>query len=248
MTSTLPPDPGAPGHHEAWRVRPAAVVVGTLGVLATFNVVRATGVFGNYDSVANVGLLVTLVIGAWLVRAPAEALGTTRRSVGSGIRWGLGTMAVIALALAIAAVVPTSMGFLDDNRADLTPVQLGTTVVLGILVATVLPEEFAFRGLLLGAALGVWSRTMAVAVTSVAFGLWHIAPTLTTASDNAVAANLTTSMWGTVGVVAANVVATAVAGVVFAWLRLRSASLMAPVLAHLGTNATALITAWVLMN
>lgn len=224
------------------------VVGGTLAVLAIYNVVRATGVFGDYDAVANVGLLVVMVAAAWVVRAPATALGTTRNALGSGMRWGLGTMAVIAAVLAIAAVVPTSVGLLDDNRADLTPVQLGTTVVVGILLATVLPEEFAFRGLLLGAALGTWSRTVAVAVTSVAFGLWHIAPTLATAADNAAAASLTESTWGTIGVVAANVVATGAAGVVFAWLRLRSASLMAPVLAHLGTNATALITAWVLMN
>ena len=37
---------------------------------------------------------------------------------------------------------------------------------------------------------------------------------------------------------------TFVAGLVFAWLRLRSRSLVAPVLAHVATNGLALVAAW----
>lgn len=242
MTSPLAGDP------HAWRLPPVTVALGTVAVLGIFNVVRATGVFGDAVDAANVGLLVVLVIAAWLLRVPAAALGTTRAAVGSGARWGLGSMAVIAVVLAVAALIPTTAGLLDDSRADITAVQLGTEVVLGILIATVLPEEFAFRGLLLGAALAAWSRRAAVLGTSLVFGLWHIAPTLATMSNNATTDDLSSSTLGTVAVVVGNVVATAVAGVVFALLRLRSASLLAPVLAHLGVNATALVTAWVLTN
>jgi len=39
-----------------------------------------------------------------------------------------------------------------------------------------------------------------------------------------------------------------VAGGVFAWLQLRSESLLAPVLAHLGTNAIALVVACAVAN
>jgi membrane protease YdiL (CAAX protease family) len=45
-------------------------------------------------------------------------------------------------------------------------------------------------------------------------------------------------------VVLGAVLATFVAGLVFSWLRLRSGSLVAPVLAHLGTNAITFVVAW----
>ena len=44
------------------------------------------------------------------------------------------------------------------------------------------------------------------------------------------------------------VVVTFLAGLVFAWLRLRSRSLVAPVLAHVATNGLALVAAWVLAH
>ena len=44
------------------------------------------------------------------------------------------------------------------------------------------------------------------------------------------------------------VVVTFVAGLVFGWLRLRSRSLVAPVLAHVATNGLALVAAWVVAH
>lgn len=43
---------------------------------------------------------------------------------------------------------------------------------------------------------------------------------------------------------AGNVLATAVAGAVFSWLRIRSGSLLAPALAHLGTNDITYVVGW----
>ena len=47
-----------------------------------------------------------------------------------------------------------------------------------------------------------------------------------------------------VAVIVGVVVAMTAAGLVLAWLRLRSRSLLAPFLAHWGVNATALVVAW----
>jgi membrane protease YdiL (CAAX protease family) len=44
--------------------------------------------------------------------------------------------------------------------------------------------------------------------------------------------------------VVAAVVVTFVAGMVFSGLRLRSGSVLAPMLAHLGTNGVTLVVAW----
>jgi uncharacterized protein len=49
-------------------------------------------------------------------------------------------------------------------------------------------------------------------------------------------------------VTAAAVAASALAGVVFCWLRLRSGSLVAPVMLHTATNSLAYATAWALLR
>jgi len=44
------------------------------------------------------------------------------------------------------------------------------------------------------------------------------------------------------------VAVTFIAGLVFCWLRLRSGSLIAPVIAHVATNGLALTVAWVVVH
>ena len=112
------------------------------------------------------------------------------------------------------------------------------------MLLTAIPEEFAFRGVLLGSALKRWGPRRASLVTSVLFGLWHIAPTLHTMSDNHVFRGEASSVAGQVLLVLGAIVVTFVAGLVFCWLRLRSGSLVAPVMAHVATNGLALTVAW----
>jgi len=45
-------------------------------------------------------------------------------------------------------------------------------------------------------------------------------------------------------VVLGSIAVTFVAGLIFCWLRLRSSSLLAPVMAHFATNGLALAVAW----
>ncbi len=49
-------------------------------------------------------------------------------------------------------------------------------------------------------------------------------------------------------IVAGSVATTFIAGLLFCWLRLRSRSLLAPVIAHLSTNAVALVFAWTVVR
>jgi uncharacterized protein len=118
--------------------------------------------------------------------------------------------------------------------------ELGVSIVL----LTAIPEEFAFRGVLLGSALRLWGPWRASLVTSALFGLWHIAPTLHTMSDNREFAGAAAHTGGQVLLVLGSVAVTFVAGLVFCWLRLRSRSLIAPVMAHVATNGLALTVAW----
>jgi len=115
---------------------------------------------------------------------------------------------------------------------------------VSIVLLTAIPEEFAFRGVLLGSALRLWGPWRASLITSALFGLWHIAPTLHTMSDISTVRGIATSAGGRVLLVLGSVAVTFVAGLIFCWLRLRSRSLIAPIMAHVATNGLALTVAW----
>src|SRR4029077_16034011 len=90
----------------------------------------------------------------------------------------------------------------------------------------------------------LWGPWRASLITSALFGLWHIEPTLHTMRDNRAVAGAAASTGGQVLVVLGAIAVTFVAGLIFCWLRLRSRSLIAPVIAHAATNGLALTVAW----
>ena len=119
---------------------------------------------------------------------------------------------------------------------------------MSIILLTAIPEEFAFRGVLLGSALQLWGARRASLVSSALFGLWHIEPTLHTMSGNVAVGGSSSSTAEQVLVVVGAVLVTFTAGLAFCWLRLRSESLLAPVLAHVATNGLGLAVAWVVVH
>ena len=80
----------------------------------------------------------------------------------------------------------------------------------------------------------------AVAVSSLLFGLWHVLPALQSIADN-LSDETPDQKLGTLAHVAGTVAATRVAGVGFAILRLRSKSILAPVIVHAAVNSSAFI-------
>ena len=218
----------------------------TVGVLVLFTVARASGLLGppKYAYVS-VGLLtVALVLIAWSAGGTRADLGLGRTDVRAGVRYGAGAFGVVLLVLIVAAVIPATNGFLHDSRAKIDGSRLLYELAVSIVLLTAIPEEFAFRGVLLGSALRLWGPWRASLITSALFGLWHIEPTLHTMSDNRLVAGASTSVGGQVLVVFGSVAVTFIAGLVFCWLRLRSRSLIAPVMAHVATNGVALAVAW----
>jgi uncharacterized protein len=215
----------------------------TVGVLVLFTVGRALGLLGPLP--VAVGLLVAaLVLIAWSSGATRDDLGLGRADMGAGVRYGAGAFGVVLLVLLAAAVVPVTNGFLHDSRAHIDGGRLLYEVGVPILLLTAIPEELAFRGVLLGSGLRLWGPWRASLITSALFGLWHIAPTLHTMSDNHVFRGEAASVAGQVLLVLGSIVVTFVAGLAFCWLRLRSRSLIAPVMAHVATNGLALTVAW----
>ena len=80
-----------------------------------------------------------------------------------------------------------------------------------------------------------------MAWSSALFGLSHILPTRSTMGHTALGQHLERRPLRQAVFVAGNVAVTAAAGAVFAWLRLRSGSVLAPLLAHADLNDSALV-------
>jgi membrane protease YdiL (CAAX protease family) len=217
--------------------------VQTVGVLVLFSVARAFGLLG--PAVLSVSLLTAaLILIAWSAGATRADLGLAPADMRAGLLYGAGAFGVVLLVLLVAAVVPAINGFLHDSRAQIAGGRLLYQLGVSIVLLTAIPEEFAFRGVLLGSALRLWGPWRASLITSALFGLWHIAPTLHTMSDNRAVSGASASAGGRVLLVVGSVAVTFVAGLVFCWLRLRSRSLIAPVMGHAAVNGLALTVAW----
>ncbi len=213
-TTRLEPLPGT------WRVG-AGVTVAVVGL---GQLVTLVGVSDQIRTTVGV-LAATLVLlprqSGRVVGPPEDWAvdGDPRRAAAVGVRWGA--------ALSLPVAVLWAAGSLSDTRwadADVTTTLLhAVVIILGVACL----EEVLFRGLLLRWCSSGLSTPAGVAISSVAFGLWHIAP------------EHQRSGWGIVlGLV---VVGTALAGVFLCWLRLSTRSLVAPTIVHAGVNLTAFL-------
>jgi membrane protease YdiL (CAAX protease family) len=217
--------------------------VHTVAVLAVFTIARQFGLLGPPPVAA--GLLVAaLVLVAWVGGLTRADLGLGWGDVPAGLGYGAAAAGLVLLVLLVAALIPATNGFLHDSRAAISGGRLAYELGVSIVLLTAIPEEFAFRGVLLGSALRLWGPWRASVVTSALFGLWHIAPTLHTMSDNHEFRSAAASVAGQSLVVLGAVAVTFAAGLAFCWLRLKSGSLIAPVMAHAATNGLALTVAW----
>lgn len=224
------------------RVRAGVFGVCAAGVLAAHNFVVNTMVPRDIHIPGRALTAAALLAIARAARLSAEELGIARATAWAGLRTGLVGSAVAGGSVAVAAVVPMGAEVLAAERfMDVAP----TGALFDVLVdipATALFEEWAFRGVLLALLLRVWPVKTAAIVSSVLFGVWHVLPSL----DQVQAAGLSGA--GAVAAVTGIVAATTVAGGVFAWLRLRWNSLLAPVLAHAAVNAAGYAAGWLLTH
>ncbi|MDR0346454.1 MAG: CPBP family intramembrane metalloprotease [Nocardiopsaceae bacterium] len=171
---------------------------------------------------------------------PAD-LGLASGALPAGLRLGSAAAAAMAGGWLLTAALPATRPVLRDQRAaGLSRRDVAYQALVRIPAGTVLWEETAFRGVLLAALRRVMPDTAAVAVASGVFGVWHIRPTIEALRVN----RLAPGRGRAVAAVTAGCAATAAGGAVLSWLRLRSASLAAPVLLHLAANCPALLAAW----
>jgi uncharacterized protein len=180
--------------------------------------------------------------------APAD-LGLDRRDAARGLRWGAVAAAAAAAVLVAGAALPATRGLFEDRRAErASPAALAYVAGVRVPFGTVALEETLFRGVLLGLGLRRWPRRTAVAVSCLAFGLWHVLPARALTTFNPVVAGAAGGPGGRVLGVVAAVAGTALAGLVFCWLRLRARSLLAPALLHAAVNGLGYALAFLVLR
>ncbi|WP_406043320.1 CPBP family intramembrane metalloprotease [Micromonospora sp. NBC_00898] len=178
-----------------------------------------------------------------------EDLGLARRSWRTGTAWGVAAIAVVAGVYAVAAALPVTRAAFLDARYHLPAVKALVSAFVVIPIATVLLEEVAFRGVILGLVRRHHGVRRAAGFSSALFGLWHILPSLRLGTVNpAVAAVFGSGALAQVVIVAAAVAFTGGAGLLFCELRHRSGSLLAAAGLHWATNGLGVVVALVLWN
>ncbi len=221
---------------------PATEAAAILLVLAYSALINELVPHGLY-AVTNLAAAVVAIAVARTRGVSSDEMGLRRDRLGHGLRIGLvAAIAIGAVILALAAIPGLRHVFANQDEAGGSGGHFAFAVLIRVPIGTALPEELIFRGALLGLFLQRHSRLVATAITSVVFGLWHVLPTLHQASGGGTGwphggAALVT------GDVITAVLATTAAGFAFAWLRFRSRSVLAPVLAHASFDSFGLVAA-----
>ncbi len=189
----------------------------------------------------NVSSAVLLLLLARRVGLRRPELGLAPEAASRGLAVGGAVLAGAALLAVIAVAVPALHPLLEDRRIEGIGIGLlAYRTLVRIPFGTALLEEVAFRGVLLAG----WARAAGplrgVLGSSAVFGLWHVRPALDLVAINAPGAAGPEQA----AIVAGAVAFTAAGGLFFAWLRLRSGSLLAPLLAHAGINSVATVAAY----
>lgn len=162
-----------------------------------------------------------------------------------GAAWGTVLAVLTVGVLLLGLLMPAFDEMYRDRRVSAGVGTLLYQTVLRIPVGTALLEEVAFRAVLPALFVARWGVVRGYAAASVCFGLWHVLPALSLNKVNPVATRLFGSGAGGVAVaVVFAVLSTALAGSWWCWIRHRSGSVLATVMAHVASNSGAYTIAW----
>jgi uncharacterized protein len=222
-----------------------AWVVGATVILAVHNMVGNEVLPDASYVPVNLATGALLVALALLSGASPADLGLSATDAPRGLVVGAALALLVAVALVIGAALPATRELFEDERvAGLDRGGLAYQGLVRIPLGTAVFEELAFRGVLLALLMRVTSTVTAVATSSALFGLWHILPTLSALRINDIGGGPAARM----AAVGGAVVATGIGGVILCWLRLRTGSLVAPVVVHTATNSFAIVSAFVVQR
>jgi membrane protease YdiL (CAAX protease family) len=221
------------------RVRVGVIAfVAIVVVLTVYNIARSSVIPGDGHFAANVTIAVVVLLAGLAAGMTTAELGIERTHLGAGLRLGGIVFAALLAILVVAALVPFTSGYFEDERVDVSFWNMVGRVLIVIPLGTVFVEEIIFRGVLHGLLRRRFEIVRAALIGATLFGLWHLFPVWNGYSG---VEPTDLDRWGSV---AGTFVATFVAGLGFIWLRHRSQHLAAPILAHIGTNSIPFALAW----
>jgi uncharacterized protein len=201
------------------------------------------------DAVLNVVTAAGLTAFARRASCSHDDLGTCAADAAAGLRLGLAAAAVATGGIVHGAFLPATRPFFRDRRViDVGRREAIYHLAVRIPLATAIAEELTFRGALLGLARRR-SPAAAVGWISLLFGASHALPTLQHYEGNPASGLVADPRKGRWVAMLGATLSTAGAGCLFAWLQLRSRSLLAPILAHAASNASAYLAGrWVVRH
>lgn len=233
-----------PSPHKAHIFHLLAIV----GVASYANVITNEVLDDIWHIPFNLGVLGVALLIARRAGTTWTSMGLRRDRAGRGVRTGLVVIGVIVLGIAVAIAIPATRELFEDDRViDNSVGWVIFQAVVRIPVATAFYEEVLFRGIVFGMLVRRNSPLVAAVWTSLLFGFWHVLPTLDTLETNP-AGDLFSGAVGLVVAMVGAVAGTMLAGIGFLLVRLYANSTWAAVLAHIGTNSTALLGALVVVE
>lgn len=171
-------------------------------------------------------------------------LGLGRQDLLRGAAYGGVAACGVAVVYLVGVALPATRGAFRDTRYRIGPGAAVLVSLVTIPLATVLFEEVAFRGVLWAELSEEFDAARATVASSVLFGLWHVLPSLDLLrTSTAVRGDREPRRLRVLLTVAGTVAFTTVAGLVFAELRRRSGSLVAPAALHWATNGLGVLAA-----
>ena len=223
---------------------------------------------GPWPLVAVLALLVAVSLlnnvvapGGYLLWACLTIVALALLARADGMRrqdWGLGPITaraaraagLLVVGTAAAMLVGTQLpgidsAYLDERVAGISAGQVAFAALVRVPVGTALLEEVAFRGVLLAMLIRRFGTGWGVAGSSVAFGIWHLLPSLSLVGNEAIG-----SAAGTHPVAESLVAMTAagLAGAFLCLLRIRYDHLVVPVAMHATANSLAYLLAWLIQR
>lgn len=167
-----------------------------------------------------------------------------------GLIWAAASIGLItAIYLIGSAFKRTRTAFHDERMGTLSGGRMVFQALVEVPFGTVLLEEIAFRAVLLSMLIRRFGLVWGIVLSSIVFGLWHILPSIGTHEKNPALGSVAgQGRRGNIIAVALSVLTTSIAGVLFAFLRLLSGSVLAPMGFHWATNGLGYAFSWLLIR
>jgi CAAX protease family protein len=178
--------------------------------------------------------------------ATLSELGLAPQDAPRGIRVGLAAGIPIGAIAAVGAFVPGTARFFRDERiVGAGTLEAAHQLLIRIPLATAAAEELMFRGALDAILSRRRSRAGAALISAGLFGTWHILPALDRSLTNPGLQRVHSGGKAKQAMIIVSVCAvTAVSGLALSGLRVRSGSIIAPILVHFAANSGAFFGGW----